>query len=158
MRKRLIQSGLGRLVATVAVAGSLLCGPARAQAPIQSQDSNIAGIVAEIVECRRQEGVLSVRMRLRNTSDKDIRVDLIGGRNYDAYYVTAGSKKYLVLRDSEQKPLAPPSDGFGNFNTLVAKGGAYIWWAKYPAPPADVKKVSYFTPITPPFDNVPITD
>jgi hypothetical protein len=139
------------------VAATLSYGSARAQA-IQSQETNIAGIVAEVVECKRQDGVLTIRMRLRNTSDKEIRVDLISGRNYDSYYVTAGSKKYLVLRDSEQTPLAPSADGFGKVSTQVAKGATYLWWARYPAPPADVKKVSYFTPFTPPFDNVPIAD
>jgi hypothetical protein len=41
-------------------------------------------------------------VRLRNTGDKDIRVGLISGRDYDSYYVTAGSKKYFILRDSEK--------------------------------------------------------
>jgi hypothetical protein len=40
----------------------------------------------------------------------------------------------------------------------VGKGESYVWWAKYPAPPAEQKKISYFTPITHLFDNVPITD
>jgi hypothetical protein len=139
-------------------AGLLLAGPALAQQAIQSQDSNVAGIVAEITECKRQDGVVTVRMRLRNTGDTSVKVGLITGRNYDSYYLTAGGKKYFILRDSEKTPLAPHSDGFGNLSASVAKGASYVWWAKFPAPPADVKKVSYFTPITPPFDNVPITD
>ena len=139
-------------------AGLLFSGPTLAQPPIQSQDSNVAGIVAEITECKRQDGVLTVRVRLRNTGDKDVRVGLISGRDYDSYYVTAGGKKYFILRDSEKTPLAPQSDNFGNLSAGVAKGASYVWWAKFPAPPADVKKISYFTPITPPFDNVPITD
>ena len=157
MTNRRIGSGLGWLLVLGAVAGTLYYASARAQA-IQGQETNIAGIVAEVVECKRQDGALTVRMRLRNTSDKEIRVDLISNRNYDTYYVTAGSKKYLVLRDSEQTPLAPPADVFGKVSVQVAKGAAYLWWARYPAPPADVKRVSYFTPLTPPFDNVPITD
>lgn len=139
-------------------AGLLFSSPTLAQPPIQSQDSNVAGIVAEITECKRQDGVLTVRVRLRNTGDKDVRVGLISSRNYDSYYVTAGGKKYFILRDSEKTPLAPQGDGFGNLSASVAKGASYVWWAKFPAPPADVKKISYFTPITPPFDNVPITD
>jgi hypothetical protein len=128
------------------------------QSAVPSQDSNISGIVAEITEAKRQEGVLTVRMRLRNTAADNVRVSLISGRNFDSYYVTAGSKKYFILRDSEKTPLAPEADGFGNLSTQIAKGGAYTWWAKYPAPPADVKKFSYFSPIAPPFDNVPIAD
>jgi hypothetical protein len=157
MTNRWTRGGLRWLLVLGAVGGTLWSASARAQA-IQSQETNIAGIVAEVVECKRQDGVLTVRMRLRNTSDKEIRVDLISDRNYDSYYVTAGSKKYLVLRDSERTPLAPSVDIFGKVATQVAKGAAYLWWARYPAPPADVKKVSYFTPLTPPFDNIPIAD
>jgi hypothetical protein len=138
--------------------GTLLSALAFAQsAAIQSQDANISGIVAEVTECKRADGVLSVRMRLRNTSAAEVTVYLIDKNNYDSYYVTAASKKYFVLRDTENKPLAPQADG-GGVSVTIAKGGQYVWWSKYPAPPNDVKKVGYFTPITPPFDNVPITD
>ena len=137
--------------------GALLSAATFAQTPIQSQDSNISGVVAELTECKRADGVLNVRMRLRNTSGGDVKVDLIAQNNYDSYYVTAASKKYFVLRDTERKPLAPPSDG-GGVTVSIARGGQYVWWSKYPAPPIDVKKVGYYTPITPPFDNVPITD
>jgi hypothetical protein len=33
-----------------------------------------------------------------------------------------------------------------------------VWYAKYPAPPAEVKKVSYYTRATPPFEDVPVSD
>jgi hypothetical protein len=139
------------------IAASFITFAIHAQTPVQSQDSNISGIVAEITECKRADGVLSMRLRLRNTSDKDVKATLIDKSNYDSYYVTAASKKYFVLRDSEKQPLAPPADG-GGVTVSIAKGASYVWWSKYPAPPADVKKIGYFTPITPPFDNVPVTD
>jgi hypothetical protein len=142
------------------VAGVLNARPAAAQAvnPIQSQDTNTAGIIAELIECKREEGVLTIKLRLRNTTDKEENVTLISGQNYDTYYVTAENKKYLVLRDSEKKTLTPQAGGSGILSVRLAKGGTYVWWAKYPAPPAGVKKVSYYTPLTPPFDNVPIKD
>ena len=153
-----IRFGLRGVVLIGLAAGVLLGWPALAQTPIQGQETNITGIVAEITECKRQDGMLTVRLRLRNTVDKSIRVGVISSRNYDSYYVTAGSKKYFILRDTESVPLAPATDGFGNLSPEIGRGGSYLWWARFPAPPADVKKVSYFTPITPPFDNVPITD
>jgi hypothetical protein len=153
----MIESAL-RFVAAVGICfGVLLSAPTFAQTAIQSQDANVAGIVAEVSECKRADGVLSVRMRLRNTSAGEVTVYLIDKNNYDSYYVTAGNKKYFVLRDTENKPLAPQADG-GGVSVTIAKGGQYVWWSKYPAPPNDVKKVGYYTPITPPFDNVPITD
>ena len=142
------------------VAGVFNAPSAVAQAvnPIQSQDTNTAGIIAELTECKREDGVLTIRLRLRNTTDKEVRISLINGRNYDAYYVTAENKKYFVLRDSEKNTLASQHDRVGDLAVSLAKGGTYVWWAKYPAPPADVKKISYYTPLTPPFDNVPIKD
>jgi len=158
MRATSIRSAARALSFLSFLAIPFLAAPAWAQAPIQSQDTNISGLVAEITECKRADGVLSVRMRLKNTTDKKIDVQLIRQRNYDDYYLTAGSKKYFVLRDSEKTPLAPRADGSGYFSTGIEKGGTFVWWAKFPAPPADVKKVSYFTPLAPPFDNIPITD
>lgn len=132
--------------------------PAIAQTAIQSQDSNISGVVAEITECKRAEGVLTIRMRLRNTGADKADVQLIRYRAFDGYYLTASNKKYFILQDSEKTPLAPAVDNTGSVSVSIPKGGAYTWWSKYPAPPADVKKVSYYTPITGPFDNIPITD
>jgi hypothetical protein len=131
---------------------------ALAQTAIQSQDSNISGVVAEITECKRADGVLTIRMRLRNTGTEKADVQLVRYRAFQGFYLTANNKKYFILQDSEKTPLAPSVDNAGNVSAQIPKGGSYTWWAKYPAPPPDVKKVSYYTPITGPFDNIPITD
>ena len=131
---------------------------AQAADPVQSQDTNTAGIVADMLECKREDGVMTVKLRLRNTTEQNMDIKLIGSRNYDAYYATAGNKKYFVLRDTEKNPLAAQADEGGTLRVSIAKGETYIWWAKYPAPPADVKKISYYTPLTPPFDNIEIKD
>jgi hypothetical protein len=125
---------------------------------LQTQETNTAGIVGEFIECTRKDGVLSIKIRLRNTTTRDQSVQVIQGRNFDQYYVVAGSKKYLVLRDSEKVPLAAASDGFGGLKASIKPSGAWIWWAKYPAPPADVKAITYHLPLGPPFENVPISD
>ena len=132
--------------------------PAPATGPLESQDTNLPGVVAELIECKRKEGVLTVKVRFHNTSGGEVRLNAIGGRNFDAYYVTAQSKKYFILRDSEQTPLAPESDGFGALTVKLPASASWTWWAKYPAPPPEVKTVSYFTPLGPPFEDVPITD
>jgi hypothetical protein len=118
---------------------------------LQTRETNVAGVVAELTECRREQGVLSIKMRLRNTSNRSQSVDLTGG--YDKYYVIAGTKKYLVLRDSDKTPLASPPAFPG-----IESGQSWIWWAKYPAPPASETKINYMTPLGPPFENVPISD
>jgi hypothetical protein len=125
----------------------------------EAQDvDGAAGVVAEIVQSKRDSGVLSIRMRLRNTGDAKVEVKILSGSNYDRYYVTAGSKKYFVLRDSEKTPLANPPASYGDLRVEIPKGGAFVWYAKYQAPPAEVKKINYYTPITTPFEDVPITD
>ena len=115
-----------------------------------------------VIECKREDGVLTVRVRYRNTTDKKVKLLLINKKNFDEYYVTAGSKKYLMMRDPQNKTASPQEGSYGGYSGRVgadlAKGGTYQWWAKYPAPPADVKKISYYTPLSAPFDNVPISD
>lgn len=150
-------------LAAVALLGATRPAPAAAQAPkppapLQVQETNAAGVVAEFVECKRKEGVLSVKIRLRNSSAQKVGLDVIKSRNFDEYYVTAESKKYLVLKDSEGVPLAPAADGFGSLSVSLTPGGAWTWWAKYPAPPAEAKKINYMTPLGPPFEDIPITD
>ncbi|HUL72706.1 MAG TPA: hypothetical protein VLT86_06365 [Vicinamibacterales bacterium] len=128
-----------------------------APAVLQSEETNITGIVAEIVECKRADGVLSIKMRLRNTTPAAISVNVIEGKNFDHYYVIAGTKKYFVLRDSEGTPLAPAIDIFGKVNVSVPRNGSWTWWAKYPAPPDTEKTISYYTPLAPPIEAIPIS-
>jgi hypothetical protein len=130
--------------------------PAAAQAKaIQSQDTNIDGVVAEITQAQRKEGVLTIRLRLRNTSDAAKRVAFpYNSDDYDKFYVTAGKKKYLILRDSAKVPIATPPTG----SKELAKGTGFVWWAKFPAPAAGDTKFTFYTSIAPPFEDVPITD
>jgi hypothetical protein len=121
-------------------------------------ETNVAGVVGEVVEARRKDGVLTIQVRYRNTSDKELSFYPLSGAKFDAYYVTAEDKKYLVLRDEENRPLAPLINPAGDVFASLKPGASVIWWAKYPAPPAAIKKISYHTPVTPPFDDVPITD
>ena len=127
-------------------------------AAIQSQDANTAGIVADLTECKRGDGVLTVKVRFRNTSGKQVGLQLLLGGGYEKYYVTAGNKKYFILKDSEGAYLATQPNSFGNLNADIGPGQSWQWWAKFPAPPADVSKITLVTPLAPPFDDVPISD
>lgn len=145
-------------VSSFQAARSAPVSAAQVAAPLKTQETNAAGIVAEFIECRRSEGVLTVRVRLRNTGTASVDVDLVSARNYDAFYVTGEAKKYLVLRDSEGTPLAVAANSFGGVTASIARGGTFTWWAKYPAPPASVKKINYMTPFMAPFEDIPISD
>lgn len=134
--------------------------PASAQTEaIQSQDTNIGGLVADITQCKRKDGVLTLKVRVRNTSSDKVNIYFTDGLGaYDQYYLTAGDKKYFVLRDTEDMPLATNDNGSGYTNINIEKGSSYTWWAKYPAPPAEVTSVTVYTSFAPPFEDVPITD
>lgn len=133
--------------------------PAEQAGVIQTQEANTEGIVADLTECRRTEGVLNIKIRFRNTSNKSANLQLLpsGGGDYLKYFVTAGNKKYFILKDSEGTFLAVQPVNYTLGGTIEA-GRSFLWWAKYPAPSGDVKKINYITPVTPPFEDVPITD
>jgi hypothetical protein len=134
--------------------------PARAQVvAIQSQEINEAGFAADLIEAKRSDGVLTVKVRLKNTGTKAADVKIYDHNKIDAFYVQAEGKKYFVLRDTEKVPLATPSETYdGRLAPTVAPGASFTWWAKYPAPPANVKKFSFYWPLGAPFDDVPITN
>ena len=128
---------------------------------IQSQDMNTAGVVGEVIQCRRAEGVLSIRVRFRNNSSKEARVYVVDSTEYEKVYVTAASKKYFILKDSEGTYLTPAADyncGGRGVCARLGPGDTYTWWAKFPAPAADAKKLNLITPAGPPFEDIPITD
>ena len=128
-------------------------------AAIQSQDTNTPGITADIVEAKRSDQVLSVKIRLKNADAKAVRVKVYDQRKIDAFYVQAEGKKYMVLRDTEKVALAVVADSYdGTLTPNIAPGGTFTFWAKYPAPPANIKKFSFYWPLSAPFDDVPITD
>ena len=129
-----------------------------AQPGAKSRKTSVTGVVVELIECKRKDGVLTVQLQFRNTGDKSVTFYPVSRGNFDPYYVTAEDKKYLVLRDEEKTPLAPPVNPVGDVYVSLAPGATWVWWAKYPAPPPAVKKISYYTSLTPPFDDIPISD
>jgi len=135
--------------------------PAAGQADvIQAQETNEGGVVGELIECRRSEGVLNIKVRFRNTSDKTALVTFThwnDGNDNPKFYVTAANKKYFMLTDADRTVLS--SNGSGNgVAANLDPGKTYLWWAKYPAPPVEITKINLMMPVTAPFEDVPITD
>ena len=62
----------------------------------------------------------------------------------------ANKKKYLVVRDADGKCVCSGVDGLDD-------GKKMNLWATYPAPPADVTKVTVVVPLFEPIESVPIT-
>jgi hypothetical protein len=123
-----------------------------------SQETDVEGVTAEIVDAVRKEGVLTLKMRYRNKGSAPAKVGIYVSRNTSKYYVTAGSTKFLILNDSQGYPLSVPYDVHGNLLAEIKPNGSFLFWAKYPAPPAEAKKFNFYNPHTPPFEDVPITE
>jgi hypothetical protein len=128
---------------------------------IQSQETNTPGVVGELIQCSRSDGVLSVKIRFHNTTGTPVNFYVLGPNiSYEKFYLAAASKKYFILKDSNGTELAPGGDyscGMPGVCEKLAAGQSNTWWAKFPAPSADVTKLDLFTPVTPPFDGIPIT-
>jgi hypothetical protein len=128
---------------------------------IQSEDTNTPGVVGELIQCSRSDGVLSVKIRFHNTTGTPVNFYVLGTNiSYDRFYLAAASKKYFILKDSAGTELAPGGDyscGMPGVCEKLPAGQSNTWWAKFPAPSADVTKLDLFTPVTPPFEGIPIT-
>jgi hypothetical protein len=157
-RKMAIAASVGVLVVLI---GVVFYGPLREKhtsLPI-TQSTNIEGILAQITKCDRNKDALSVNLQLVNNTQEKKDVTLISffSHKYDDYYLIAGGKKYIISRGPDDVPVATPTSQSGLHVSLEA-GRAYTFWAKYPAPPPDVKSITFYTPLTSPFDDVPIME
>lgn len=144
-------------VLVVALAGSLPAGAAGA--PLAVKDSDISGVEVALLEVKRTSGdTVTVRWEYRNKGAKAQELEKIGTNESDhfklagaAYLVDAGNKKkYLVVTDQNGIPL-------GSRASRVRPNDTLSMWAKFPAPPASVAKISVVIPLTPPFEDVAIS-
>jgi len=150
-----------RLALAAALAAALILpAPAWAQQPAKAQahETSVDGVTAEIIEVTRKEGVLTVKVRYRNTSDKAASMRLYRDWGLGDYYLTAGNTKLLALKDSKGTYVATPHSVHGQTDVNINPKSSFLFWAKYPAPADDMKKVNFFHPHSPPIEDIPITD
>ena len=131
---------------------------------IAQADGDMPNLHVQVHELKRTAGdTITLKFALLNDSEnpvslgpsfgedgKQVGVDFesIGGTHLiDA----ANKKKYFVLRDTENACLCsrrvPP----------IATKSRTSLWAKFPAPPADVEKITVVIPHFTPMDDVPIS-
>jgi hypothetical protein len=131
---------------------------------IRSQNTSTPGVVGELIQCTRSEGILNVKIRFRNTNTAGSEIQfyvLAPSTDYDRFYFTAITKKYSIVKDSDGTYLAPKPDyscGSPGVCQRLAAGQSGVWWAKFVAPPANVTKLDLMTPVMPPLEDIPITD
>lgn len=145
---------------TLVTALLMLLGPvALAQSPakpLATRDLDVEGIVAEVIESNREDGVLTVRVRFRNTGDRPAKLSLVGNQGYVDTYLSAGRTKYHLIKDDRGREVATPRDGGGWLEPTLRPKGTFTWWGKFPAPKE--KSYSLYLKVGPPIDGVPIVD
>lgn len=148
---------------TVAV---LLAPAAPAQAapaePLASAPTNWDGVEISLMALERKGNVLTVKWAVTNGDERSsVRFGLTSKAT--SYLVDEeNGTKYYVLTDQDGNALASEHawiDGntWGISDTLEA-GATARYWAKFPAPPPEVKTLTVMFDQTEPFEEVPITD
>lgn len=135
-------------------------GTTAAAKPLATQELDVEGVVAEVIESKRKGDMLTVRVRFRNSGDAPAKLRLAGGglSYHNANYIVAGDTKYEIMRDTAGNVLATPRDGGGWLEPTIKPKGTFLWWAKYPAPPASQKSYALHLNVGPPIEDVPIID
>jgi hypothetical protein len=130
---------------------------APAAASLASQDTNWAGVSAEVTEFRRKGNALTAKVVLRNHGTEAAQTEI----KYDEVYLMdlAAGKKYEVLQDENGAFIAALRSGWKDrWYDSLKPGQSFTLWMKFPAPPADVKSVTLQVPGAPPFEDLPIQD
>ena len=140
-------------------------GPAAAAPPggtpaagvLAREETKWPGVVAEVTEFRRKGNTLTAKVRFRNGGTADAEPDI---KYEEAYLMDAGAgKKYSVLKDENGSYIAALRQGWKDrWYDKVAAGQEMVVWAKFPAPPVEVKAVTLQLPGVPPFDDLAIQD
>ena len=128
-----------------------------------SADGETSGVKVVVQELKRTSGgTVSMKFTITNGSDKEVG----GGYSYgdkDHEIIDhgsvggvqlvdeAGKKKYLVVRDSGAKCVC--SQGLKD----IKEGETVSLWARFPAPPDNVQKITVLIPHFQPMDDVPIS-
>ena len=150
--------------ATLPPAAAPVAAPAGAAAPpvgggavLAREETRWPGVVAEVTEFRRKGNTLTAKVRLRNQGTAPATVEILLPEVYvmDA----AAGKKYSVLKDDTGTFIAALHPGWKDrWYDPVQPGQEVVIWMKLPAPPPEVKAVTFQVPGVPPFDDLAIQD
>lgn len=152
------------LLAILWAVAAIGLAPAVGAAAVASAPTNWKGVTLDLVSVERKGSVLTVKWAVTNGGAEEARVRFgLVGDNAKTYLVDEeNGTKYFVLTDKEKRAVASKHDGVGGnvwgVNDLVAAGSTMRYWAKFPAPPPAVKKLTILFDETEPFEEVPIAE
>ena len=112
----------------------------------------------QVIEAVRSGDILSIKVRFKPLvpNKTEMLYPSISNADYEnSFYVIAGNKKHLLLKDSNDKPLTNPKVLIRTSKDAPIAGA---WQGKFPAPPKDVSEVSLTIPGVETFDAIKITD
>ena len=139
--------------------------PAAAPAVIATADHEVDGVEVTLVEVKRT-AANSVTIKYRYTNKTTTKKELNhGGQGLDAwrfggdvyFVVPSTNQKYETLKDENNYPVAARHEQFGTGIVLAPKQVVNTW-AKFPAPPTEVKVITVYLPGAPPFEDVSLTN
>lgn len=154
-----VDTAAATAAATPAPAPSVAVAPAG----IATADGETSGVTATVRELKRASGgTISLKLVITNGSDKELDTGYAfadpdnSGLDYNSIggvqlIDPVGRKKYFVARDAAKKCVC--SQGIKG----IDPGASINVWAKFPAPPLDVQKISVIIPHFSPMDDVPIS-
>ena len=139
-----------------------------AAATIGSAETNTPGISLDLVSLERKGSVLTLKWAIRNgntdaaTGRQQVKFGLLGPKARTYLVDEESGTKYFVLTDKEGKSVASQHEYLGSdvygVSEYVEAGGTRRYWAKFPAPPPEVKVLTVFFDETEPFESAPITE
>ena len=122
-------------------------------------DGDLPGVKIAVNELRRTSTTLTLKFTVYNTSDKGFSTqgvfdgdDYHRFRHVGAIHLIDGEskKKYFVVADSDGTLLCS-----NNISDIAPKSQITLW-AKFPAPPNEVRKITVEFPHFVPMEDVPI--
>lgn len=112
----------------------------------------------QVIEAVRSGDILTLKVRFKPMvpNKTEMVYSQITQDDYEnSFYVIAGNKKHLLLKDSNDKPLTNPKLMLRASKDAPIAGA---WQGKFPAPPKDITEVSLTIPGVETFDAIKITD
>lgn len=146
------------LASVVPPAWAQTANDASAAKPLATGLTETGSAEGQVVEAVRSGDILTLKIRFKPLvpNKTEMVYSQITQEDYEnSFYVIAGNKKHLLLKDSNDKPLT------NSKLMLRASKDAPIagaWQGKFPAPPKDITEVSLTIPGVETFDAIKITD
>jgi len=159
IRKTAAACALGACVTLAALGQAAYAqGQGDVPAPLATGMVDTGSAEGHVIEAVRNGDILSIKIRFKPIVPGKVEMvyTSISQNDYEnSFYVIAGNKKYLLLKDSNDKPLTNPKLVIRSSKDTPIAGA---WQGKFPAPPKEITEVSLTIPGVETFDAIKITD